>query len=890
MNYCPYCMNELTGGGICQNCGKNTDEYKHPAHTLKQGAMLHDRYLIGGVLGEGGFGITYIGLDTLLQYRVAIKEFFPNGMVNRNNTVSNEVQSISTESARELFSKSRENFLREARTLAKFSNESGIVSVKDFFEENHTVYIVMEYLDGITLKSYLAQVGTISPYNTVCLLMPVFQSLKKIHEKKLIHRDISPDNIMLVDENVKLLDFGAAREFADERSLSVMLKHGYAPMEQYRRHGIQGTWTDVYAICATMYKCITGKIPPDAPDRVFDDEIKMPSQMGIEIEPEFEKVLKHGLALKPDDRIQDIDELLEELERVPGIDFGTSSSSAPEKAAAIAAGSAVGKTGASKAETAKAETVIEDEEDFRFSEFIPRAAEREKAEKEKLEKEKAEKERLEKEKLEKEKAEKERLEKERLEKEKAEKERLEKEKLEKEKAEKERLEKEKLEKEKAEKEKAEKEAKEKAEKEKAEKEKAAIAAEKARKEKEAKEKAEKERLEKEKAEKERLEKEKAEKEKAAAAVIASSEETAKAAAAANGAGGRNPEVDKDKKKLFVIITAVAVVLLIGIIIAAFAMKSDDPEDGKPSTEIVKETGNKTDAPKPTDVKPENTGEITSKPAESESDTPAPTEPESTSAETTAPASGMPATTAPASGTPVTTAPASIAPVTTAPVSAAPATTKPSVTTAPATTKPATTKPATTKPATTKPATTKPATTKPATTKPATTKPATTAPATTAPATTKPSITILLCDLKNYFTFENGLLKVDKSLFGKSRDEIKRVLGPGTTYNTVKGPAGWSGGKVLSIPFQSDKNTSDNLETIDLFFGEGNTDKLIEVRYATVSSYDMSIDTAARKKYGHPEDDYDETVLWKINNSLWFQIFSDKYGSKTVFVQSFVNAE
>ena len=151
--------------------------------------------------------------------------------------------------------------------------------------------------------------------------MPVFKSLQKIHEKKLIHRDISPDNIMLVDENVKLLDFGAAREFADERSFSVMLKHGYAPMEQYRRHGTQGTWTDVYAICATIYKCITGKVPPDAPDMVFEDELKMPSELGIEIEPEFENVLRRGLAIKPDERIQTIDELLDELNLVPGIDI-----------------------------------------------------------------------------------------------------------------------------------------------------------------------------------------------------------------------------------------------------------------------------------------------------------------------------------------------------------------------------------------------------------------------------------------------------------------------------------------------------------------------------------------------------------------------------------------
>ena len=181
MKYCPYCMSELTEQDAqCPVCHRAPQDYQSPPHALRQGAMLNNRYLVGGIIGEGGFGITYIGLDTLLQFRVAIKEFFPNGMVNRNNTVSNEVLSISTESAKELFSKSRENFLREARTLAKFTDEAGVVAVRDFFEENRTVYIVMEYLDGITLKSYLKQVGNISPYNTVCLLMPVFRSLRKI--------------------------------------------------------------------------------------------------------------------------------------------------------------------------------------------------------------------------------------------------------------------------------------------------------------------------------------------------------------------------------------------------------------------------------------------------------------------------------------------------------------------------------------------------------------------------------------------------------------------------------------------------------------------------------------------------------------------------------------
>lgn len=358
MNYCPYCMNEIPADAAqCPVCGRDPSAYASSPHTLSCGAMLNHRYLVGGVLGEGGFGITYIGLDTLLQMRVAIKEFYPSGMVNRNNTVSNDVQSINADAAVELFSKSRENFLHEARTLAKFANEPGIVSVKDFFEENHTVYIVMEYLDGITLKNYLKQVGTISSYNTICLLMPVFRSLKKIHEKNLIHRDISPDNIMLVDEEVKLLDFGAAREFADEKSLSVILKHGYAPMEQYRRHGKQGAWTDIYAICATVYKCITGTIPPDATDRVFDDSLKMPSELGFEASPEFDAFLRHGLAVRAEDRIQSIDQLFAELAQVPDFDIDFSED-APKTQMSVSA--------------EKPKHTSAKRSDVRLSEYIPR--------------------------------------------------------------------------------------------------------------------------------------------------------------------------------------------------------------------------------------------------------------------------------------------------------------------------------------------------------------------------------------------------------------------------------------------------------------------------------------------------------------------------------------
>ena len=312
MKYCSKCMNPIEETDVeCPFCGYEINA-EIPSHHLAPGTILNNKFLVGTALGEGGFGITYIGRDTKLDMKVAIKEYYPNGYVNRSNTISPAVNSSTSGERKDFFDTGRERFLREAQILAKFSGSTGIVDVRDFFEENNTAYIVMEYLDGQTLKDYLKNKGTLTPEQTIRLLMPVMESLKKIHTQGLIHRDISPDNIMLVDGHVKLLDFGAARNVSAtaNKSLSVMLKPGYAPEEQYRSKGDQGPWTDVYALCATMYKCITGITPDDSTQRVFSDELKTPSALGISIDPVIEKALLKGLNVMQKDRYQNIDELL----------------------------------------------------------------------------------------------------------------------------------------------------------------------------------------------------------------------------------------------------------------------------------------------------------------------------------------------------------------------------------------------------------------------------------------------------------------------------------------------------------------------------------------------------------------------------------------------------
>ena len=291
--------------------------YESMVHHLKPRTILNKKYFVGNVIGEGGFGITYIGLDTMLDIKIAIKEYFPNGYVNRNNAVTSEI-ATATEKQRAFFDKGKDSFLVEARSIAKFSQEQGIVDVRDYFEENGTAYIIMEYLEGQTLADYVKQNGNMDAKQLFMLMKPVMKSLQKVHSAGIVHRDISPDNIMyLKNGTFKLMDFGAARHFTnEEKNISVVLKMGYAPEEQYRKNGVQGPWTDVYGMCATMYRCITGEVPEDALDRLHADNLKKPSELGMEIPRGYEVILMYGLAVHRDDRCKDMAELLDLIDKV----------------------------------------------------------------------------------------------------------------------------------------------------------------------------------------------------------------------------------------------------------------------------------------------------------------------------------------------------------------------------------------------------------------------------------------------------------------------------------------------------------------------------------------------------------------------------------------------
>ena len=302
-------MSPVVEGESCSVCGLTSGTYVPSPHHLPPGTVLLDRYLVGRVLGEGGFGITYIGCDLRLELKVAIKEYYPVDRATRNSSASLEVTSFMGASAKS-YERVKQKFLGEAQVMSRMDKQQVIVGVRDFFEVNNTAYIVMEYIEGITFRELVEQKGgKISPEELFPMIEPLFGALTMMHEKGLIHRDISPDNLMLENGKIRLLDFGCAREASrGTETMTIALKHGYAPLEQYQQKG-QGPWTDIYALCATIYYCLTGKTPPQALDRITEDGLMIPSKLGIKLSENQEKALLRGMRVTPNRRFSTVEEL-----------------------------------------------------------------------------------------------------------------------------------------------------------------------------------------------------------------------------------------------------------------------------------------------------------------------------------------------------------------------------------------------------------------------------------------------------------------------------------------------------------------------------------------------------------------------------------------------------
>ena len=312
---CMKCMHALAAGEtFCSECGRPYGSVETEPFALKPGTILDGKYLVGEMLGQGGFGITYIGFDLLLEQKVAIKEYYPmsTGMVSRENSTT--VVWSSAVMQKSGMEKGFDSFLKEARKMAKLGGIPGVVGVKSVFIQNETAYIVMDFIEGETLLKKLQREGPMDYGTCISLMTPIMQALAEVHKHGIIHRDISPDNIMVQnDGRLILLDLGAAKDLdiqgkdGNMQSSQMVAKQGFSPVEQYGRDGKIGSWTDVYAMAATIYYCCTGVLPPSATDRMIEDTLTCRPRLTKE---QFD-VLAFCMNVLPQKRPQNMDALLQ---------------------------------------------------------------------------------------------------------------------------------------------------------------------------------------------------------------------------------------------------------------------------------------------------------------------------------------------------------------------------------------------------------------------------------------------------------------------------------------------------------------------------------------------------------------------------------------------------
>lgn len=307
VNLCFGCM-EPTDSYPCPRCGY-TPGGKGAEWALQPGSILNGKYMVGRILGQGGFGITYIGWDIALEKKVAIKEYYPSGQVSRTPGAST-LSWYTSESAALARQTGLEMFLKEARKMSKVDDVFGIVRVRDLFQENQTAYIVMDYVEGETLKARLQKTGPMAWDQAMEIFRPAIRAMEQVHKAGLIHRDLSPDNLMLTpDGQVKILDLGAAKDLSINSGASSMqvAKSGFSPFEQYSQRGGSGPWTDVYAMAATVYYTLTGVLPPAAIDRVEEDT--MDWSLVSTLPGRAREALRAAMAVSAKKRTQSMEEL-----------------------------------------------------------------------------------------------------------------------------------------------------------------------------------------------------------------------------------------------------------------------------------------------------------------------------------------------------------------------------------------------------------------------------------------------------------------------------------------------------------------------------------------------------------------------------------------------------
>lgn len=314
---CMNCMEEISTYP-CPHCGFSGQADQNLDYALIPGRILNGKYLVGRVLGQGGFGITYIGYDLSLERKVAIKEYFPAKNATRQGATStllswhNDVQTVSLRRA------GLQSVLNEARKMAKLEAIPQVISVREAFEENNTAYIVMDFVEGESLKKRILRTGPMSWQEVEQLFMPLIEAMENVHQAGLVHRDISPDNLMcLKDGTIELLDLGAAKDISANQNgpSAEVVKNGFSPFEQYTMRGSSGPWSDVYAIAATIFYCLTGQIPPSAVDRVSADSINWNMPKLKKVPAAVRLALREAMAVKMNERTQSMGAFAQNLKK-----------------------------------------------------------------------------------------------------------------------------------------------------------------------------------------------------------------------------------------------------------------------------------------------------------------------------------------------------------------------------------------------------------------------------------------------------------------------------------------------------------------------------------------------------------------------------------------------
>ena len=345
---CPGCMEYWEDTERpCPCCGFSWKTPAKAGRELPPFTILGGRYLLGNRIGTGGFGIIYIAMDLETEETVAVKEFFPVSYAER---VGQDVTALPGEDGR-YFREALGSFRKEARILSGFTDVENVIRYRDYVMENKTAYLITDYVRGIDLGQYMKITGkTFSQEEVLDLMHPILMAVDTLHSRHVLHRDVSPENLILSPEGrLTLIDFGGAREYdpEDTRNLTVILKHGYAPDEQYHSGSRQGPWTDLYACCAVMYQMISGILPQDGADRrIKDDLLPLDEIGGLTVTETFARAMEKGMTIHAPDRYLSISRLMADI--CPEDPNAGKTESRPETYKSEPAGTAEKRTGSSE--------------------------------------------------------------------------------------------------------------------------------------------------------------------------------------------------------------------------------------------------------------------------------------------------------------------------------------------------------------------------------------------------------------------------------------------------------------------------------------------------------------------------------------------------------------